>query len=122
MIEIKKVRDIELAQKICGDNGVDWNPQYHIIATIENDTVLQCAVFDYENEDGEILVIDGFDGEISLLDGLCRAILNIMDINGVKLVTMPLKYKKIADHVGFKLQKENYQLELEGFFQCGCCK
>jgi hypothetical protein len=79
-------------------------------------------VFSYEKDIGNIQVISGFNGELSLLDGLCRAILNIMDINGVKYVYLPLKYKKIAELVGFKEEDSKYSLELEGFFCCGCCK
>ena len=121
MIEIKKVNDIELAKKICCENGVAWNPNYHVIATLEHENVLQCAVFAYEKDIGNIHVIGGFNGELSLLDGLCRAILNIMDINGVKYVYLPLKYKQIAELVGFKEENLQYSLELEGFFSCGCC-
>lgn len=122
MIEIKKVTDLDVARRICAENGVEWRDDYRVIATIERGEVLQCAVFSYENEHGEISVIEGFNGELALLDGLCRAILNIMDINGVKVVSLPGKYAKIAEYVGFKPQNDGYQLELEGFFKCGCCK
>lgn len=122
MIEIKKVSDTEVARKICAVNGLEWRPDHHVIATIDHGEVLQCAVFSYEKETGEILVIEGFDGEIALLDGLCRAILNIMDINGVKDVYLSKKYGKIAEYVGFKPHENGYHLALEGFFKCGCCK
>lgn len=122
MIEIKKVTDTQLAQKICRDNGIEWKSHYHVIATVENENVLHCAVFCCDNEIGTILVIDGFNGELDLLDGLCRAILNIMDIKGVKEVYLPLKYQKIADLIGFELKNRQYFLHLEGFFSCGCCR
>lgn len=121
MIEIKKVTDSAVAQRICASNGIDWKPEYHVIATIEGEEVLQSAVFSYRDEIGEIHAIHGFDGDIDLLDGLCRAILNIMDINGVKYVYLSGKYEILARHVGFKLENDRYFLALEGFFQCGCC-
>ncbi len=121
MIEIKKVDDVALAQKICEQNQVLWQPEYHVIATIDNGDTLQCAVFSYKKSRGEIHVIAGFEDDINFLDGLCRSILNIMDINGVKDVYLPLKYQKIAHHVGFEPQKSSFHLNLEGFFQCGCC-
>lgn len=122
MIEIKKVVDTKLAQKICLENGLKWAPEYHVIATLDRDEVLQCAVFSYKKETGEIHAISGFDNNIDLLDGLCRAILNIMDINGVKEVYLSTKYTEIAEHIGFELIENQYHLTLEGFFQCGCCK
>ena len=121
MIEIKKVSDIALAKKICEDNQVIWRPEYHVIATLDGETVLQCAVFSYCDSRGEIHAITCFEDDINFLDGLCRAILNIMDINGVKDVYLPLKYQKLAQYVGFKAQDSSYHLNLEGFFQCGCC-
>lgn len=121
MIEIKKVTNIALAKRICKENKVIWRPEYHVIATLDNGTVLQCAVFSYEESRGEIHAIAGFEDDIHFLDGLCRAILNIMDINGVKEVYLPLKYQKLAQHVGFKPQDSDFYLKLEGFFQCGCC-
>ncbi len=122
MIEIKKVTDTKLAQKICLENGLKWVPEYHVIATLDRDEVLQCAIFSYKNKTGEIHAISGFDNNIDLLDGLCRAILNIMDINGVKDVYLSPKYIEIAEHIGFELIENQYHLALEGFFQCGCCK
>lgn len=122
MIEIKKVTDTKSAQKICLENGLEWSSEYHVIATLDHDEVLQSAVFSYKKEVGEIHAISGFDNNIDLLDGLCRAILNIMDINNVKDVYLSRKYSKIADHVGFELIENKYHLALEGFFQCGCCK
>ncbi len=122
MIEIKKVTDTAIAQKICTDNGIEWNSKYHIIATIESEEILHCAVFHYDAAIGEILVISGFDGDIYLLDGLCRAILNIMDINGVKDVYLSKKYNRIAHHIGFEEEIDRFHLKLEGYFKCCCNK
>lgn len=120
MIEIKKITDKDVAQKICIAHNIDWQPEFHVIATIEQGKVLHCAVFKYCGESGEIHAISGFDGEISMLDGLCRAILNIMDINGVKYVYLPSKYDKLAHKIGFTMQNDRYFLSLEGFFKCSC--
>ncbi len=120
MIEIRKITDEQTAQKICSSQNIDWNPTYHVIATIEQEEILLCAVFEYHGENGEIHAISGFDGDISMLDGLCRAILNIMDINGVMYVYLPLKYDKLAKKIGFKVQNDHYHLVLDGFFKCSC--
>lgn len=121
MIEIKKITEKSTAQKICLAQNIEWNPDFHVIATLEGENVLHCAVFNYNEEIGEIQAISGFDGDILMLDGLCRAILNIMDINGVKVVYLPSKYEDLAQKVGFSLENERYYLNLEGFFKCGCC-
>lgn len=120
LIEIKKITDKDVAQKICIAHSIDWQPEFHVIATIEQGAVLHCAVFEYRGECGEIHAISGFDGDILMLDGLCRAILNIMDINGVKYVYLPPKYDKLAHKIGFAMQDDRYYLSLEGFFKCSC--
>ena len=121
MIEIKKINDIETAKKICTAQNIEWKPEYHVIATLERENVLHCAVFKYTGEIGEIHAISGFEGDILMLDGLCRAILNIMDINGVKDVYLPPRYHQLAQKIGFKAQNDRFYLNLEGFFKCGCC-
>lgn len=120
MIEIRKVEDAILAEKVCQENGIEYNDDYHVIATLEGKNILQSAVFSYKNEQGSIHAISGFEGNIDLLDGLCRAILNIMDINGVKVVYLSSKYEKLASHVGFSKKNGQYRIELEGFFKCSC--
>ena len=84
MIEIRKVNDEGLAKNICQKHGVEWKEGFHVIATIEAENIVNSAVFEYTKETGTIHAIDGFDDDLAMLDGLCRAILNIMDINGVK--------------------------------------
>ncbi len=121
MIEIKKVTDPKTLELICKKHSIVLSKEDHVIATIERGEVLQCAVFSYEGECGEIKVISGFDGDLNLLDGLCRAILNIMDINGVKEVYFTEDHAELAKKVGFKESDGVFSLRLEGFFKCGCC-
>lgn len=120
MIEIKKINEQEIIKRICDRYSLEWKKEYHVIATIENGEVLHCAVFEYQNGVGFIHAIAGFDDDIEMLDGLCRAILNIMDINGVELVKMPLKYQKLAEKIGFSIEDDAYSIKLDGFFKC-CC-
>lgn len=120
MIEIKKVVDPLRVKQICEANEIEFQENHHVIATIEREEVLNYAVFTYENEEGTIHAIGGFDGDINMLDGLCRAILNIMELNGVKQVYLPHKYGDLANHIGFKKENSVYVLQLEGFFCCKC--
>ena len=122
MIEIRKVNDKTIAKKVCEENNILYQEDFHVIATIEGENILQSAVFTYKKEQGTIHAISGFGGDILLLDGLCRAILNIMDINGVKEVYLPLKYDKLASYVGFSRENDQFHLKLEGFFDCHCSK
>ncbi len=122
MIEIKKIKDPVLAKKLCDKNGLEWAENYHVIATLDGDNALNLAIFTYNGEEGEILAIAGFEDDIFMLDGLCRAILNIMDINNVKQVYLPDKYEKLAKHVGFSPENGGFSLLLEGFFECKCSK
>ena len=121
MVEIKKVTDPALIRQIAEEHCIELEPADFVIATVEQGEILQCAVFSYTDEIGKIKVICGFDGDINLLDGLCRAILNIMDINGVKVVYLSEKYPKLAKFVGFNTSDHGFELALEGFFKCGCC-
>ena len=121
MIEIKKVTDPKLIERIVGEHGINLEPSDFVIATVEQKKILQCAVFSYENDEGKIKAISGFEGDLNLLDGLCRAILNIMDINGVKVVYLSKKHPELAKYVGFKVCEKGFVLDLEGFFKCGCC-
>ena len=120
MIEIRKVEDPALAERVCLENNIPYSASYKVIATIEGDEILQSAVFSYDREEGAIHAISGFRGDMMLLDGLCRAILNIMDIKGVKEVSLPLKFDKLAKYVGFSKEEDCYRLSLEGFFTCSC--
>ena len=120
MIEIKRVTDQNVIDSICTEYHIQKEPADHVIATLEGSKVLHCAVFSYENEVGKIKAISGFDDDLLLLDGLCRAILNIMDINGVKVVYLSEKFENLAKKVGFNKGDNSYVLELEGFFKCNC--
>lgn len=120
MIEIRKVTDINIAQKICAQNDLEWSDKYHVIATIEGKNLLNSAVFSYNGDSGDIHNIYGFDGDLEMLDGLCRAILNIMDINGVKEVYLSKKYNELAQKIGFEDAGDRFYLSLEGFFKCSC--
>ena len=122
MIEIKKINDEKIAQKICEEQGLSWNPNNHVIATLSGEKWLNSAVFSYSGEEGIIHSIQGFDGDLAMLDGLCRAILNIMDINSVKCVYFTSENEELAKKVGFSEKNGQYYIELEGFFGCGCCK
>ncbi len=120
MIEIKKVEDLTLAKQICVENGIKWENTHRVIATVEQGKILNFAVFFYDNEKGTIHAIGGFEEDIMMLDGLCRAILNIMDINGVKQVYLSERHKDLAEFVGFSEKNGVYVLQLEGFFNCKC--
>ena len=121
MIEIRRVEDPCLQERLCKEAGIELRPEYHIIATREGEKILLSAIFQYKDEAGAILSIEGPDNDIMLLDGLCRAILNIMDINGVKEVSLPLKYGLLARNIGFTKGETAFSLQLEGFFDQPCC-
>jgi hypothetical protein len=120
MIEIKRVNDIDLAKKICLNHKVEWNDCLSVIATLEGGKALNSAVFSYDGETGKIYAVDGFEGDFSMLDGLCRAILNIMDINGVKYVYFTKECEDLAQNYSVEKENGEYKLSLSGFFKCSC--
>lgn len=123
MIEIRKVENPDIARKICVEAGTPWNEQTKVIANISGSEILQFAVFSYDGEMGHILALGGFEGGLTIQDGLCRAILNIMDLNGVKEVSLPIDFQKLAQKLGgFKEKNGEYHLKLAGFFCCNCKK
>ena len=119
MIEIKKVTDAFVEERIASRYGVIKKENEHLIAAIDREEVLCYALFSYTGEQGRILSIGGFDGDLSLQDGLCRAIMNIMDIKGVKEVYLSSGMGRLANMIGFKPEDGGFKLNLDGFF---CCK
>ena len=122
MIAIQTVKDTKKILEICKNSGVEWKPTYQVIATIEGEKVLQYAIFEYNGEEGIIHSIGGFEEDLNMLDGLCRAIMNIMEIRGVKQCSLPKKYSKLASFVGFKEEESLFTVDLTTFFKCCCHK
>lgn len=122
MIAIQSVTDKDKILEICENCGVEWHSALRVIATVENNVVLQHAIFEFDGEQGSIHSIGGFEEDLGMLDGLCRAILNIMEIHGVKQCYLSKKYRKLALAVGFKEENESFTVDLTTFFRCCCHK
>ncbi len=120
MIQILTVRDPNQRELFCQKAELIDNDNLHIIAIHdERGMVCEGAIFKYQGESGEILWLD-MGSDIELADGLGRAILSIMEIRGVKRVTMPSEYELLAEKMRFKRIEDHYEVTLEGYFCCGC--
>ena len=120
MIQILSVKDEQRRSVMCKKAGIDDHNDLHIIAIHNSDGIIcQGAIFKYREEIGEILWLDMGD-DIDLSDGLARAVLNIMDIRGVKTVTLPFGYDALAKKLRFKMTGDHFEVSLEGYFCCGC--
>ena len=116
MIQILTVKDPLEQRKLCQKAGLIFSEDHHIIA-IHNETgvIEMGAIFKYQNDFGEILWLD-MGEDVDLADGLARSILSIMEIRGVKKVTLPLKYETLARKLNFQLVDDYYEVNLEGYF------
>lgn len=120
MIQILTVTDIAQKQSICAKAAIPLSDDLHIIAVFENnDIVSQGAVFRYEATEGEILWLD-MGEEFDLTEGLARSVLSIMEIRGVKKVSLPLTYETLAQKLNFFKCEDKFEVSLEGFFCCNC--
>ena len=120
MIQILSVQDERQRNAICKKAGIQDNDDLHIIAIHDdNDIVLEGAVFRFDSANGEILWLDMGD-DIELADGLARAVFNIMEIRGVKTVSLPAEYNALAQKLSFKALDSHFEVSLDGYFCCGC--
>ncbi len=120
MIQILSVKDEEQRRLICNKADISYNESLHIIANFsENLLPQQSAVFSYTGESGEILWIETGD-DMDLSVGLGKAVLSIMEIRGVKEVSLSKKFAKLAELLRFQYVGDQYKLSLEGYFSCGC--
>lgn len=120
MIQILTVKNPEDRAMLCQKAGLIDKEEYHIIAVHEGDGVLgQGAIFRYQDDPGEILWLD-MGNDIELADGLSRAILSILEIRGIKKVTLPLEYEQLAEKLKLKRGTDCFVANLDRFFCRGC--
>lgn len=120
MIQILTVKNPLERTKICQKAGLRDKEEYRIIAIHDDAGIIsEGAIFKYQNEHGEILWID-MGKDLDLADGLARSILNIMEIRGVKKVTLPLNYELLAQKLRFHKINDHFEVNLEGYFCCSC--
>ena len=120
MIQILTVTDITQKQGICAKAAIPLSDDLHIIAVFEDDGIVsQGAIFRYLGTEGEILWLDMGD-DFDLTEGLARSVLSIMEIRGVKKVSLPLTYETLAQKLNFSKCEDKFEVSLEGFFCCNC--
>ncbi|MBQ6947149.1 MAG: hypothetical protein IJN42_03790 [Clostridia bacterium] len=121
MIQILTVKDEKQRKSLCEKAGIEYDLSLSIIATFdEKDQPEYGAIFRYIGEIGEILWIEMND-DFDLTLGLGKSILSIMELRGVKTVTMPLHYERLAKGLRFETKDEHFSVNLEGYFNC-CCQ
>ena len=121
MIQVLSVTDENKKIELCAAAGISYSDSLHIIASFDDGGKMGCgAIFRYDGQTGEILWMDDAEKDKELLIGLGKAVLNIMDLRGVKHVLMPLKLESIAVPLRFERKQDRFVLDLEGYFTCGC--
>lgn len=120
MIQILTVQNLNDKQKICSRAGLEYNDSLHIIASFAEDgQPKEAAVFDYCKESGRILWIESAE-DSDLLEGIAKSLLSIMELRGVKTVTLPLQYADLAEKLRFTKRDDSYTVSLDGYFCCSC--
>ena len=120
MIAILSVKDPDKKQEICRKAGVPYHEDLHVIASFEDGKMMYGAVFEICREEGTIHWIDASGDDFSVSEGLGKAVLNIMDLRGVKKAFMPLSMEKLAAPLRFSKKEGRYEVEITGYFSCGC--
>lgn len=121
MIQILSVKDETQKKELCKKAGIAFSDELHINASFTEDGNIEYgAIFRFQGENGEILWMDAESKDMDLICGIGKAILSIMELRGVKEVTLPLSYAELAKLLHFEKASDVFKVNLEGYFCCGC--
>ena len=127
MLEIKPITDSNEQMEILDQCGIEYRDGMFAYKAYEGSSLLAAAQFDIE---GSIAVLDAISqakGTAEDFEGmfiLGRAVLNFLDLCGVKTVVSRSKNegeRRLLKCVGFKEVHDELHINLEGLFD-GHCK
>ena len=127
MLVAKPIQDKNEQKNICEICSIPFRPEAFAYSQCENGEVIAASQFDISSNGGTLLDIqmkDGLEDDIEALFILGRAVLNFLDLSGIKTCTFPVRNehdKKMARMLGFKESEGIWTAVLEGMFD-GKCK
>ena len=130
MLIIKPIQDKEIQQEMCNACGFNFDPTLFAYSEKENENLIAGCQFDILGRDAEIKdfgMCVGVEEDVEALIILGRAVLNFLDLSGVKRCSFNTQAdtnEKYAKMIGFKKENDNMVISLEGLFdsKCANCK
>lgn len=122
MIEIKKVDSIERLNFLKEKSNINEKYVLAFEATDKNESLGYCIYKQSFDNTGRILKL--YLEDKALTDtigyGICKAVLNSMDLDGIKKVFWEENNPELCKKLLFKKENEKLILNLEGYFSSGC--
>lgn len=127
MLSAKPIQNKSEQESACSLCSIKYNPDFFAYSQKENGELIAAAQFDIRANGGffdDIRMKKGLDDDIEALFILGRAVLNFLDLAGIKNCIFNVKDEhdvKMAKMLGFKETEQIWSLNLEGIFD-GKCK
>lgn len=126
MLIIKPIQDKDMQKDVCDACGFNFDPTLFAYSEKENEVLIAGCQFDILGKDAEIKdfgMRTGAQEDIEALIILGRAVLNFLDLSGVKRCsfnTNAYTNEKYAKMIGFKKEEGVMTISLEGLFDSKC--
>lgn len=126
MLEAKPIQSKEEQSKLCALCSIPFRPECFAYSQKENGEMIAVSQFDIKNDGGVICDLkmkDGLSDDIEALFILGRAVLNFLDLSGIKVCQYSVKDQhdeKMAKMLNFKLIDNKWLINLEGLFTGKC--
>ena len=126
MLTASPIQSKEEQKQICELCSIPFRPDSFAYSQKENGEVIAASQFDIGTDGGIILDLQmksGLDDDIEALFILGRAVLNFLDLSGIKSCVFASKNDhddKMAKMLGFKKTDDVWTISLEGLFDGKC--
>lgn len=126
MLKASPIQSKKEQRDICTLCAIPYREDSFAYSQKENDVVIAASQFDITQNGGIILDLqmkEGLEDDIEALFILGRAVLNFLDLSGVKTCIFTSKNEhddKMAKMLGFKKSNDTWTISLEGLFDGKC--
>lgn len=122
LLTIKKEEANDKLSEFLKELGYVKDLQNKIIMTAKDgDIYLGAGALELIGSKVYLNFVDTKDDELSLRLGIAKSLLNLADLRGIKFVYGNNEdLEKIYKLTRFKKENDEYILNLEGYFDCGC--
>jgi len=126
MLTASPIQSKEEQKEICEICSIPFRAESFAYSQKENGNVIAASQFDILPNGGIILDLQmksGLEDDIEALFILGRAVLNFLDLSGIKSCVFASKHEhddKMAKMLGFKKEDDKWTISLEGLFDGKC--
>lgn len=122
MLIIKPIQTKREQEDICAGCGVQYNPDALAYAAREDDALLGVSQFRILGKYAEVYDLHNAEGvdDLEALIIMGRAVLNFVDLCGVKEAYINTTNRSLHKTLGFREREGRWHLSLEGYFNSPC--